>query len=134
MTVPVITGGIYLVNDRAIKLPPEDKRNWHVTRRSFLVLSGGDTNAASDWPIIFGCPLSTATSFVSRFDVKLAAGEGNVNKKCWVRIPQAQPLTKADLQDHTGILTAARLEEVYARLLWYMGLTSFDAKDQDPPF
>ncbi|MEU6496460.1 type II toxin-antitoxin system PemK/MazF family toxin [Streptomyces sp. NPDC046984] len=131
----MITGGIYLVDDRAIKLPPEDKRNFHTTRRSFLVLSGTDTNSDPVWPIVFGCPLSTAASFRSRFDVKLAAGEGNVNKKCWIRIPQAQPITKDDLQDHTGILNETRLQEVYARLFWYMGLTGFDDKsDDDSPF
>lgn len=131
MTLPVIVGGIYLVNDRAIQMPPEDKRNLHTTRRSFLVLSGTDTNTDPKWPIVFGCPLSTAHTFVSKFDVKIPFGEGNVNKKCWVRIPLAQPLTKADLQDHTGVLSASRLEEVQAHLVWYMGMTSPDAKDPD---
>ena len=134
MRPPVVAGGIYLVSDRAISMPPEETRNLHQTRRSFLVLSGTDSNADTKWPIVFGCPLSTATGFVSRYDVKLPAGEGNVNKKCWVRVPLAQPLAKTDLQDHTGILPAARLEEVYARLLWYTGLTSFDEKEPDSAF
>lgn len=117
-----INGGIYLVNDAAISLPPEDKRKPHRERRSFLVLSSPDTNSDPQWPNVLGCPLSTADHYNTRYDVKLAAGEGNVNKKCWVRVTMAQPLAKNDLQDFTGTLTAKRLEEVQAKLLWYMGL------------
>lgn len=134
MKPPVVTGGIYLVDDRVINLPPEDNRNFHTTRRSFVVLSGPDANSDPQWPIVFGCPLSSSTSWRSRFDVKLSAGEGNVSKKVWVRVAQAQPIRKIDLQDHTGVLPGVRLEEVHTRLFWYMGLISFDEKPEDPIF
>lgn len=127
-----IHGALYLVSDKAISMPPEDTRNLHQERRYFLVLSGSDSNSDPTWPIVFGCPLSSARDFNTIYDVKLAAGEGNVVKKCWVRVTLAQPLAKADLQDRAGTLTASRLEEVQAKLLWYMGMISHNGDISDP--
>lgn len=67
-------------------------------------------------------PVSTSTTRKTSFCVKLAAGEGGVTKKCWVRVVAIQPLLKNDLGDRLGVLPVARLEEVQARLFQYMGL------------
>lgn len=114
-------GGIYLVKEDAFTLPPEHLRIAHRERRPFLVL-GGDTNSEFAWPIVSGCPISSSTSFRTRFDIKLSCGEGGVSKKCWVRVPAVQPILKADLEDYLGALPADRLEEVEARVLLYLGV------------
>jgi hypothetical protein len=41
----VIIGGLYLVADSKLTLPPEDEREIHDERRRFLVLSGSETNS-----------------------------------------------------------------------------------------
>lgn len=51
--------------------------------------------------------------------------------KTWVRVPAVQPLRKASLQDHLGVLSAEKLIEVQARLAEYMGFTDID---DEPPF
>lgn len=118
----IIHGGIYYIADAALTLPPDSERQLHQERRPFLVLSGPDTNADPDWTVVSGCPLSSSTVYRTHLDVKLAAGEGGVTKKCWVRIHAIQPILKEDLEDRVGSLDAVRLQEVQARLLQYLGL------------
>lgn len=123
MAVAVI-GGLYLVADSKLTLLPEEERQVHDERRRFIVLSGSDTNSEPEWPLVLGCPVSASTRYKTPFDVKLAAGEAGATKKCWIRVPAAQPLLKKDLEDLTGTLSAIRLQEAQARLLQYLGLVS----------
>jgi mRNA-degrading endonuclease toxin of MazEF toxin-antitoxin module len=118
----VIIGGLYLVADSKLTLLPSEERQLHDERRRFVVLSGSATNSDQGWPVVLGCPVSASTRFKTRFDVRLAAGEAGATKKCWIRIPAAQPLLKTDLEDLTGTLEAGRLQEAQARLLEYLGL------------
>jgi mRNA-degrading endonuclease toxin of MazEF toxin-antitoxin module len=127
----IVIGGLYLVADSKLTLPPEDKREIHDERRRFLVLSGSETNSELEWPTVLGCPVSASTHYKTRFDVKLASGEAGTTKKCWIRVPAAQPLLKTDLEDLTGTLTAGRLEEVQTRLLQYLGLISIGPSSAD---
>lgn len=120
---------IYLVSDRNLTLPPEQERHLHDARRPFLILSGSITNSNKEWPIVLGCPISSSTKCQTRFDVKLAANEAGVDKKCWIRIPALQPLSKDDLEDRTGVLPAPRLEEVQTRVLEYLGLVESTTQD-----
>lgn len=122
LPTPVYAGGIYLVRDELLRLIPEEERQVHVTRRPIVVVSGPETNSDLKWKFILACPLSTSTTRRTRFDVELAAGQGNVSKKTWVRIPAVQPFMKQHLQDHSGILDARLLEQIHARLAQYMGL------------
>jgi mRNA-degrading endonuclease toxin of MazEF toxin-antitoxin module len=119
---PVVVGGLYFVRDDAFRLPPEPERQVHSERRPFLVLSGSDTNSDDEWRIASGCPLSSSTRYHTHLDVKMAAGEAGLPKKCWVRVHALQPVMKSDLEDHLGVLGAERLQEVQARVLQYLGL------------
>jgi mRNA-degrading endonuclease toxin of MazEF toxin-antitoxin module len=133
----IIVGGVYLVADEKLTMSPEAARTVHDERRRFVVLSGPTSNSDPDWPVVLGCPISASTSFKTRFDVKLGFGEAGVTKKCWIRVPALQPLMKTDLQDRTGQLDAAKLEELQARVLEYMELISDEsgeAADDGPPF
>jgi mRNA-degrading endonuclease toxin of MazEF toxin-antitoxin module len=80
---------------------------------------------------VLGCPVSASTRYKTRFDVKLASGEAGTTKKCWIRVPAAQPLLKTELEDLTGTLTAGRLQEVQTRLLQYLGLVSISTSPMD---
>jgi len=126
----VVIGGLYLVADSKLTLPPEEKRQIHNERRPFLVLSGSQTNSDAQWPVVLGCPVSASTLYKTRFDVKLAAHEAGTIKKCWIRVPAVQPLLKTDLEDLTGTLTQDRLEEVQGRLLTYLGLVGNSSTDE----
>jgi hypothetical protein len=77
----IIAGGLYFVADEKVTLLPREDRQVHEERRRFVVLSG-DTNSDETWPLVLGCPVSGSTSFRTRFDVKLAAGEAGTTKKC----------------------------------------------------
>jgi mRNA-degrading endonuclease toxin of MazEF toxin-antitoxin module len=118
---PVYVGGIYLVDDRALRLIPEEERVVHDARRPVVVLSGSDTNNDPGWPFLLACPLSSSTRRRTRFDVQLAVGQGNVTKKTWVRIPAIQPLIKSSLQDRQGTLDERLLSQIQARLAQYLG-------------
>lgn len=120
LKVPPRPGGVYLVADRDLSLPPKDDRLVHEERRPVVVLSGLSTNGDTSWPVVLVVPLSTSTSRRTRFCVKIGAGEGNVTKRTWARVPAVQPLAKDSLQDHLGVLPAERLEQIHAKLLQYM--------------
>lgn len=128
----VVVGGVYLVSDNCLTLPPERAREIHETRRPFLVLSGPAHNGDPDWPVVLGCPLSSSTSWRTGLCVKIAAGEAGSDRKTWVRIPALQPLMRSDLQDLQGTLSTERLEEVQARVLEYMGLLSDETEEELP--
>ncbi|KZS64711.1 type II toxin-antitoxin system PemK/MazF family toxin [Mycobacterium ostraviense] len=116
-----IQGGIYLVPDDKLVLLPRVIRQVLHDHRYFVVLSGDATNSQADWPTVSGCPISSQTTLKTRFDVKLAAGEGGVTKKCWVRIPAIQSIEKTDLRQFTGTLDPAKLDQVDASLFDYLG-------------
>lgn len=79
-------------------------------------------------------PYLFSTGRRTRFCVKLADGEANVSKKCWIRIPAVQPMEKGHVQDHTGVMSEQRLHEVQARLVEYLGLLDKEEEsDADPP-
>jgi mRNA-degrading endonuclease toxin of MazEF toxin-antitoxin module len=120
---PIVAGGVYLVRDERLTLLPEEERTLHNERRRFVVLSA-ETNSELGWPLVLGCPISGSTSHRTRFDVKLGAGEAGTTKRCWIRVPALQPLLKVDLEDLTGKLDESKLEELYARVVEYLGLTS----------
>ena len=125
MRIP--TGGVYLVADDAISLPPDSAREYHDERRPFVIISGQDSNDNPAWPLVLGCPMSGSTRQKTKFCVKLAAGEANCVKKTWIRVPAIQPLEKNALGDHTGMLPDEKLESLRARVLQYMGLLGEDS-------
>jgi mRNA-degrading endonuclease toxin of MazEF toxin-antitoxin module len=117
-----VRGGIYLVPDDVLVLLPSQLRKLiHSGRRYFVVLSGDETNEDDGWPIVTGCPVSGQTSWKTKFDVQLGSGEGGVQKKCWVRVPALQSIEKNHLQDFTGLLDPARIEQIDASIFWYLG-------------
>lgn len=86
------------------------------------MVSGGTTNCEPEWEFVLVCPLSSSSTRKTRFDVQLAAGQGNVTKKTWVRIPAVQPLMKRHLEDYSGTLDGRLLSQIHARLAQYMGM------------
>ena len=119
--LPLAAGGIYFVKEDKIRLLPEDDREPH-ERRPVLVLSGAGTNCDTGWRVILCCPISGSASRKTRFCVPLAYSEANMTKKCWIRVPAAQPLMKADLEDYIGAISAEKLNTVHLRLVQYLGL------------
>jgi len=122
MPYPVRRGYIYQVNDAVLRLPPEEQRQVHNERRPFLVFSGDTINSDATFQVVSGFPISSSTTYRTEFDVKLATGDGNVSKKCWVRVHALQPILKTDLQDCTGKrLSDTLLEQIEAQLFRFLG-------------
>jgi mRNA-degrading endonuclease toxin of MazEF toxin-antitoxin module len=117
-----VRGGVYYVRDDIMTLLPDVLRSViHTGRRFFVVLSGDETDQDEEWPIVSGCPISSSTTLKTKFDVKLGAGEGGVQKKCWVRIPALQSIEKQHLQDFSGLLDPSRIDQIDAALFLYLG-------------
>lgn len=135
----IVVGGVYTVDDDQITLPPNSSREYHDTR-TVVVVSGPETNSDTRWKFVLVCPTSGSTRSKTRFCVKLNAGDGNLRKKCWARVPAVQPLLKDDLKDHWGVIPADKLELIQGRLIEYMGLLSEEEppsapqQDDDAPF
>ena len=107
------------MSDVQIVLPPPG-RETHSERRPVVVLSSPETNSDSSWKLILVCPISSSTTLKTRFCVRLAAGEANLPKKGWVRVPCVQPIMKDALQDFVGALPEPKLLAVQARLAEYL--------------
>ena len=122
MAVSVTAGGVYYTVDDKLRLIPEENRVVHDHRRPVLVVSGFETNSDPEWSFVLVCPISGSTSHKTRYDVQLAAGQGGVIKKCWVRVPAVQPLMKERLEDRAGTVDGRVLSQVQARLAQYLGL------------
>ena len=122
-----VNGGIYLVADELMSLDDGKPRNVHDTRRPFLVLSAAEYNDRDHWSVVLGCPISKSTRFRTELCVKLAAGEGNVPEKCWIRVPALQALPKSVLEDLAGTVPQPKLNEVQVRVLLYLGLVQGEA-------
>ena len=135
MKMPVI-GGVYLVADEALSLDDGQPRNVHDARRPFVVLSADNYNNDPAWRVVLGCPTSKSTSFRTDLCVKLNAGDANVPKKCWVRIPALQGIARSSLEDMTGVLPPDKLQEVQMRVLQFLGLIDDeeDEEDEEEPF
>ncbi|SFL02889.1 mRNA-degrading endonuclease, toxin component of the MazEF toxin-antitoxin module [Streptosporangium canum] len=115
-------GGVYLVSDRSLTMPPNDQRNFH-PKRPVIVLSGDAKNEQTSWPLVYVVPTSTATTLKTEYCVKLAQGVGNLPSKCWIRTVCAQPFLKEELGDYLGQLPAQVVLLIEENLFAYMGLT-----------
>lgn len=120
MTVSVTAGGVYYVTDDKLRLIPDETRQLHDHRRPALVVSGFTANSDPGWPFVVVCPISGSTTHKTKFDVQLAAGQGGVLKKCWVRIPAMQPIMKDRIEDRMGTVDGRVLSQVQARLAQYL--------------
>lgn len=119
MRPPIRRGEVLWLADHSVKLPPETNRTEH-QRRPVVVLSRDANNTDAEWPVFFGCPISSQ-GYATEFDVKLAAGAGGLAKKGWVRVALAQPFSKTDALERAGQLDANVIEQIVARLLSYVG-------------
>lgn len=116
-------GGIFNIPDAKLTLPPESQRGEvHKSARPFLVISSDEKNLDANWPTVVGCPISSSTKFKTQFDIKLAAGTANLPKKCWVRVPAIQPISKDDLAHYLGELPEDEMLDVEASLVEYLDL------------
>jgi mRNA-degrading endonuclease toxin of MazEF toxin-antitoxin module len=127
-------GSIYFVADDKIVLPEAGRRQLHRERRPVLIVSdlGGlnQTNCNETWPSVWVVPVSSSTTYKTRFDIKIAAGDGNLAKKGWARVPALQVMDKSYLQDLVGIVHRTTLESVIAQVLSYLG-DVFEDDDED---
>lgn len=121
MTMPPRKGGVFLVQDRLINLPPDATRNLH-SQRYVIIVSGNDPNSNANWPLVLAVPASTQSTLRTQYCVTLAQGTGNLPKKCWARVVAVQPIAKSDLGDYTGQIPPATMTLLEQNLLAYMGL------------
>lgn len=119
--MPPRKGGVFMVDDRVLRMPPEASRKNH-PHRYVIIVSGDATNSDHGWPVVLAVPTSTSEDFATEYCVELDKGCGNLPKKCWARVTLTQPLAKAELRDYCGRLLAAQVELLEQNLFAYMGL------------
>ena len=135
-----LAGSIYLVADSRLTLPSGESRLVHDERRPVLVVSdqnevhGTNAQDARGWPSVLVVPISSSTTYKTRFDVKLAAGCGNLTKKAWARVPALQAIDKAYLEDLLGQVPPDVLDGITAQILDYLGLIQRDVEEEGEVF
>jgi mRNA-degrading endonuclease toxin of MazEF toxin-antitoxin module len=130
-------GAVYFVTDSDLMLPGDEQRQLHNSRRPVVVVSdqnerhGTNAMSADEWPSVLVIPVSSSTNYRTRFDVKLGAGEGNLTKKGWVRVPALQVIDKDSLDELIGRISAEKLDEITAQVLNYLGIIEPDPVDDE---
>jgi mRNA-degrading endonuclease toxin of MazEF toxin-antitoxin module len=76
-------GGVFMVDDGRLRMPPEDKRKKH-PQRFVIIVSGDATNSDQGWPVVLVVPTSTSEHLATEYCVELSKGQGNLPKKCWL--------------------------------------------------
>lgn len=131
-------GSIYFVPDQEVQLPGGEKRLVHLERRPVLVFSdqgsvhGTNARPSDEWPSVLVVPISHSTKFRTKFDIRIRAGEGNLPKKGWARVPAVQMVDKDVLEDFTGTVEPATLDAVTAQILDYLGVIEPEPEDEQP--
>ncbi|HVB41963.1 MAG TPA: type II toxin-antitoxin system PemK/MazF family toxin [Streptosporangiaceae bacterium] len=120
MNMPPRKGGVFMVKDRVLNMPPEDKRKPH-EHRYIIIVSGNAANEDKDWPVVLAVPTSTSSELATEYCLPLDKGTGNLPKRCWARVTLIQPVGKADLGHYVGRLLAMQVELLEQNLLAYMG-------------
>ena len=122
MKQPIRKGGVFMVPDKALSLPPNNAREYH-GQRPVIVISGDAKNADDSWPHVLVIPTSSSGRLATEFCVKLAYGTANLTSKCWARVVMPQPIEKADFGAYLGTMPAEILDMIEGNLFAYMGLT-----------
>ena len=115
-------GGVYQVADAEVVFVPSAGRTTHESR-FVVVVSGPRTNDDPTWPLVLVVPCSGQSTYKTALCVKLNYGDGNLQRKCWARVPAVQALQKVTLADRIGKLPEPKLEEILTRLVEYLGIT-----------
>ncbi|HVC81802.1 MAG TPA: type II toxin-antitoxin system PemK/MazF family toxin [Chloroflexota bacterium] len=129
-------GSIYYIPDVRLRLPGDIDSRTHHPQRPVLIVSdqnarhGTNAQPSQLWPSVLIVPLSSSTTGRTKFDVRLGAGEGNLPKKSWARVPALQVVDKDYIGDYLGKVTPAVLEMVNAQILNYLGL--IDPEGDEP--
>ena len=119
-------GTIYYVRDDKLRLPGPD-RQMH-ERRPVLVVSdqtrmhGQNAEPSSKFASVLVVPITSSGARKTQFDWPIEAGDGNITKRGWIRIPALQPIDKDDLEDMLGSVKPDTLKRVTAQILYYLGL------------
>src|SRR5262249_30221195 len=119
MNMPPRRGGVFMINDEAIRLPPETRRTRH-DHRYVIIISGDGPNADHQWPVVLVIPTS-GSGLPTEYDVELQKGMGNLPRRSVARVTLVQPLDKADLKHHCGKLDAAEVDLLLQNLIAYVG-------------
>jgi mRNA-degrading endonuclease toxin of MazEF toxin-antitoxin module len=119
--MPPRKGGVFMVDDGVLRMPPEDKRKRHPHR--YVIIISGDAHQRRS---SMASPAGSANIDERglRHGVLRRAEQGlrQPAEKCWARVTLTQPLLKADLRDYCGRLLAAQVDLLEQNLLAYMGL------------
>ena len=84
--------------------------------------NGTNALAPTVFPVVWVVPLSTATTGRTAFDIRLEAGDGNVPRTCWARIPALQLIDKIFLKEYQGQTRQETLDAVTAQILRFLGI------------
>lgn len=121
----ILRGGVFWLSETKIRLLPEELRTNVHDSRPFLVLSLDAKNTDIDWPVVIGCPISTASSWVSPYDVEIdgeVSKQYGLDKRSWIRISALQPVEKRALGDYYGMISDDIKNKVNASLIEYLDL------------
>lgn len=132
MSKAIKAGWVYWVDDTEVRLNGEQHRVNHNSRPVLVVSDLGSMhgkNLDPGWPTVTVIPISSSTSFKTKFDVKLAAGVAGLPKKCWARVPAIQVVEKHVLGAAAGELPANLLYDVAVNVLDYLGVLHLHEPD-----
>lgn len=128
-------GEIITAADSDVLLLPEVNPGRTPKRGRYMVVVQANWWARNlEWPVVLACPIHSDHQATSEWDVEVPAGEVRaLDALSFVVVPSIQPIPKTAVTGQYGMLPAARLAEIYARLIDYMGAFEFLDNHRPPP-
>jgi mRNA-degrading endonuclease toxin of MazEF toxin-antitoxin module len=119
--VKVIAGGIYKLEDGAIKIPDGDLKGDRTKHdfRTVVVLSNQTICNSVACPVVTIIPLSSKTDSKAETDIVIRKTEENsLAHDSRLMLGYVQPVLKSDLEEKFGTLSEAEWEEVMGQIVW----------------
>ncbi len=97
-------------------------RRKHV-ERPVVVLQDNDYNDNPLFKTIAIAPISTQGQYKTILDIELKRSNDGVRQDCYVRLYLMQPILKTNLVKHVNKISADKIDELKATLIFFLGLS-----------
>ena len=100
-------------------------------QRPIVILQNDEDNQNAHYPLVMAAPLTTQkTDRVYQQDVRLPAGEANLQRASKVLLGLTQPFLKSQLGQRVGRVSSAKMKEIDIKLLRLFGYVKTSGKEE----
>ena len=120
--IKLVAGGVYLLRDKAVRIPDGDKKVGGRTAHEFrvvLLLSNQTICNSIACPVVSIVPLSSKLTPRAETDLIIGRTSKNgLDKDSQVMFGYIQPVMKDEFERHLGELDEAQWDQIMGKVVW----------------